>query len=163
MVRVWSCLLPLHSRARPLPLRCDLARPPLHSRRLRSGFIFFGQKDQERKKKTVQNSVSVLACKPCVKVDECERQLPGAESLQNFPERARERERERERSSSRDEILGSLEARVQLEHFSLPPPSFLPPLPALSDLLHFLLRFLTSRLLRHDGGALETDFPPLHE
>lgn len=60
-------------------------------------------------------------------------------------------------------FLAPWKLRVQLEHFSLPPPSFLPTLPALSDLLHFLLPFLTSRLLRYDGGALETDFPPLQE
>lgn len=104
-----------------------------------------GQKSQERKKEIVQNSASVLACKPCVKVDVCERQLRRAESLQNFPERARGGGDERQALPGM-KFLAPWKLRVQLEHSSRLPSALFPSTsphtfraPSLPSLLPYVL------------------------
>ena len=94
--------------------------------------------------KTLQNAASVFACKTCVKVD----MLCMCVNSSCEEERAcRIFQREKaKRAFPEMKFLASLKLRVQLEHFSLPPPSLPPPfrppsLPPLLPRLSFFLRF----------------------
>lgn len=123
MVHVWSCLLPCipgeATSSTPWP------QPPLRRAPTRVWSTSAGE-SAPVKGKTAQNSVSVFTRQPVWKwmcVCASEQQLWWSESSQNFPESARARERKA--SSSRDEILGSLEAQGTAGAL-LPPSALIP-------------------------------------
>lgn len=146
MLHVWSCLLPCipgeATSSSPWP------QPPLRRAPTRLCSTSAGVREPAAVKgKAAQNSASVFTRQPVWKCV-CARANSSCDDprARRIFQRAREGEKER-RALPGMKFLAPSKLRVQLERFSLPPPSLLPPFPSLSKLLHFLLCFLVSQFL----------------